>query len=181
MPEVYDFFLDESPEYFDYDTDCQGLGYSSICSTVQLAQVPAPPHPTLFTFESFAEAVALVHPLPTAVTSVPVSPSLSYVSLSDITSTLSLPTILSLPESWASRSPSPIDYENIAGWAEEAEESEPLAAPVDTPPVLIEFPQVPEVPVGTFIFENPVLVAEPAPVPPVAKALVEPPIIRGLI
>ena len=148
MSEVYDFFSDESPEYFDYDADRQGLGFSSICSTAQLAEVPAPPRPTSFTFETFAEAVALAHPLPRPVVSAPVSPSLSYASLSGVTSTSSLPTELSLPESWASRSPSPIDYENIAEWAEEAEESEPLPPPVE-PPQIIEIPPAPEVSPGT--------------------------------
>ena len=148
MSEVYDFFSDESPEYFDYDADRQGLGFSSIRSTAQLAEVPAPPRPTSFTFETFAEAVALAHPLPRPVVSAPVSPSLSYASLSGVTSTSSLPTKLSLPESWASRSPSPIDYENIAEWAEEAEESEPLPPPVE-PPQIIEIPPAPEVSPGT--------------------------------
>ena len=148
MSEVYDFFSDESPEYFDYDADRQGLGVSSIRSTAQLAQVPAPPRSTSFTFETFAEAVAVAHPLPQPAASAPVSPSLSYASLSGVTSTSSLPTELSLPESWASRSPSPIDYENIAGWAEEAEESEPLPPPVE-PPQIIEIPLAPEASAGT--------------------------------
>ena len=159
MSEVYDFTPDESPEYFDYDTDRQGPSYSSIRSTVQLAQVPASPHPTSFTFETFAEAIALAHPLSRLVVSVPVSPSLLYASLSGVTSTSSFPTELSLPESWASRSPSPIDYENIAGWAEETEESEP-------PPPLINPSQ----------FENPTPAAEPAPTSPVAKIPVDPPL-----
>jgi hypothetical protein len=162
VSEVYDFFSDESPEYFDYDADRQGLGLSSIRSTVQLAEVPAPPRPTSFTFETFAEAVALAHPLPRPVRSTPVSPSLSYASLSGVTSTSSLPTELSLPESWASRSPSPIDYENIAGWVEEAEESEPLPPPVEPPQV--EIPQTPEVSAGTPTVE----VTEPeAPAGPI--------------
>ena len=148
MSEVYDFFSDESPEYFDYDADRQGLGFSSILSTAQLAQVLAPPRSTSFTFETFAEAVALAHPLPQPAASAPVSPSLSYASLSGVTSTSSLPTELSLPESWASRSPSPIDYENIAGWVEEAEESEPLPPPVE-PPQIVEIPPAPEVSAGT--------------------------------
>ena len=152
MSKVYDFFSDESPEYFDYDADRQGLGFSSIRSTAQLAQVPAPPRPTSFTFETFAEAVALAHPLPQPAVSAPVSPSLSYASLSGVTSTSSLPTELSLPESWASRSPSPIDYENIAGWVEEAEESEPLPPPVE-PSLIVEVPPAPEVSAGTPIVE----------------------------
>ena len=160
MSEVYDFFSDESPEYFDYDADNQGLGYSSIRSTVQLAQELAPPRPTSFTFETFAEAVALAHPLPRPVASAPVSPSLSYASLSGVTSTSSLPTELSLPESWASRSPSPIDYENIAGWVEEAEESEPLP-PLVEPPQIVEIPPPPEASVGTPVVENPSLAPEP--------------------
>ena len=158
MSEVYDFFSDESPEYFDYDADRQGLGLSSIRSTVQLAEVPAPPRPTSFTFETFAEAVALAHPLPRPVASAPVSPSLSYASLSGVTSTSSLPTELSLPESWASRSPSPIDYENIVGWAEGAEEEEPLPPPVD-PPQIVEVPPTPEASVGTPV-ANPSLATE---------------------
>ena len=180
MSEVYDFFSDESPEYFDYDADRQGLGFSSIRSTAQLAEVPAPPRPTSFTFETFAEAVALAHPLPRPVASAPVSPSLSYASLSGVTSTSSLPTELSLPESWASRSPSPIDYENIAGWVEEAEESEPLPPPVEPPQVIeispapetsVGTPTVevtdPEVPVGPIEFSFPAVdTAWPAPPPP---------------
>ena len=150
MSEVYDFFLDGSPEYFDYDADCQGLGYSSICSTAQLAEVPAPPRPTSFMFKTFAKAVALAHPLPRPAVSALVSPSLSYASLSGVMSTLSLPTELSLPESWASRSPSLIDYENIAGWAEEAEELEPLAAPIDTPQFW-EFPLALEVSAPSYL------------------------------
>ena len=173
MSEVYDFFLDKSPEYFDYDVDRQGLGYSSICSTAQLAKVPAPPCPTSFMFETFAEAVALAHPLPQPAVSALVSPSLSYALLSGVTSTSSLPTELSLPESWASRSPSLIDYKNIAGWAEEAEELEPLAAPIDTPQFW-EFPLALEVSTGTFIFENPVLAAEPASAPPVTEVPADP-------
>ena len=174
MSEVYNFFSDESPEYFDYDVDCQGLGYSSICSTAQLAQVPAPPRPTSFTFETFAEAVALAHPLPRPVASAPVSPSLSYTSLSGVTSMSSLPTDLSLPKSWASRSPSLIDYKNIAGWAEEAEESEPLPPPVNTSQ--FESPPAPEVSADAFIVEAPVPAAEPAPTSLVAKVPVDPPL-----
>ena len=160
MSEVYDFFSDESPEYFDYDADRQGLGLSSICSTVQLAKVPAPPRPSSFTFETFAEAVALAHPLPRPVVSAPVSPSLSYASLSGVTSTSSLPTELSLPESWASRSPSPIDYENIAGWVETAEESEPLPPPVEQPQI-VEIPPPPEASIGTPVVEDPSSTLEP--------------------
>ena len=166
MSKVYDFFSDESPEYFDYDADRQGLGFSSIRSTAQLAQVPAPPRPTSFTFETFAEAVALAHPLPRPAVSTPVSPSLSYASLSGVTSTSSLPTELSLPESWASRSPSPIDYENIAGWVEEAEELEPLPPPVE-PSQIAEIPPAPEVSTGTPTVEA----AEPeAPAGPIEFA-----------
>ena len=157
MSEVYDFFLDESPEYFEYDADCQGLGRISISSPVQLAQVPATPHLTLFTLEEFAAAVALAHPLPGPVASAPVSLSPSYTSLSGVTSPLSLPTELSLPVSWADRSPSPIDYEGISEWAEEAAEVEPPALPLFT-----VFPQVPEGPAAPFIVEN--LAAELAPV-----------------
>jgi hypothetical protein len=57
VSEVYDFFPDESPEYFDYDTDRQGLGRISIGSPVQLAQVSAAPRSTLFTFEEFADTL----------------------------------------------------------------------------------------------------------------------------
>ena len=125
MSEVYDFFSDESPEYFEYDADRQGLGRISIGSPVQLAQVLAAPCSTLFTFEEFAAAVALAHPLPGPVASAPVSPSPSYASLSGVSSPTSLPTELSLPASWADRSPSPIDYEGISKWAEEAAEADP--------------------------------------------------------
>ena len=163
MSEVYDFLADESPEYFDYDADRQGLGSSSIRSTAQLAQVPAPPHSTSFTFETFAEAVALAHPLPQPAASAPVSPSLSYASLSGVTSMSSLPTELSLPESWASRSPSPIDYENIAGWVEEAEESEPLPLPKE-PPQVVEIPPAPEVSAGTPTVEATELEAPVGPI-----------------
>ncbi|KAH9983005.1 hypothetical protein BJV77DRAFT_1073112 [Russula vinacea] len=97
LSEVYDFFSDESPEYFEYDADHQGLGRISIGSPVQLAQVPAAPHSTLFTLEEFAAAVALAHPLPGPVASAPASPSPSYASLSGISSPSSLPTELSLP------------------------------------------------------------------------------------
>ena len=171
MSKVYDFFSDESPEYFDYDADRQGLGFSSIRSTAQLAQVPAPPRPTSFTFETFAEAVALAHPLPQPAVSAPVSPSLSYASLSGVTSTSSLPTELSLPESWASRSPSPIDYENIVGWVEEAEESEP--PPVETPQ--FESPLAPEISADAFT-ETPVSTAEPAPTSLIAEVPAGPPL-----
>ena len=129
MSEVYDFFLDESPKYFDYDTDRQGLRQISIGSPVQLAQVPAAPHSTLFSFEEFVAAVALAHPLPGPVASAPVSPSPSYTSLSGVTSPSSLPTELSLPASWADQSPSPIDYKGISEWAEEAAEADPPALP----------------------------------------------------
>ena len=101
MSKVYDFFSDESPEYFEYDADCQGLGRISIGSPVQLAQVPATPCSMLFSFEEFAAAVALTHPLPGPVASVLVSPSPSYTLLSGVTSPLSLPTELLLPVSWA--------------------------------------------------------------------------------
>ena len=174
MSKVYDFFTDESPEYFDYDVDRQGLGYSSILSTAQLAQVPAPPRPTSFTFETFAEAVALAHPLPRPVASAPVSLSLSYASLSGVTSTSSLPTELSLPESWASRSPSLINYENIAGWAKETEESEPLPPPVNTSQ--FESPPALEVSVDAFIVEASVPAAEPAPTSLVTEVPADPPL-----
>ena len=143
MSKVYDFFSDESPEYFEYNTDCQGLSCISIGSPVQLAQVPATPRSTLFTFEEFAAAVTLAHPLPGPVTSALVSPSPSYTLLSGITSPSSLPTELSLPTSWAEWSPSLIDYEGISGseWAEEAAEVDPPA-----PPLFAVFPQVPEGP-----------------------------------
>ena len=173
MSKVYDFFTDESPEYFDYDVDRQGLCYSSIRSTAQLAQVPAPPRPTSFTFETFAEAVALAHPLPQPVASAPVSPSLSYASLSGVTSMSSLPTELSLPESWASRSLSPINYENITGWAEETEESEPLPPPVNTSQ--FESPLALEVSADAFIVEASASAAEPAPTSLVAEVPADPP------
>ena len=43
VSEVYDFFSDESPKYFEYNADCQGLSRISIGSPVQLAQVLAAP------------------------------------------------------------------------------------------------------------------------------------------
>ena len=159
MSEVYDFFPDESPEYFDYDADRQGLGRISIGSPVQLAQVPAAPRSTLFTFEEFATAVALAHPLPGPVASAPVSPSPSYASLSGVSSPSSLPTELSLPASWADRSPSPIDYEGISEWAEEAAEADPPALPH-----FAVFHRGIENPEAPFVLENPALAAEPAPV-----------------
>ena len=159
MSEVYDFFSDESPEYFDYDADRQGLGRISIGSPVQLAQVPAAPRSTLFTLEEFAAAVALAHPLPGPVASAPVSPSLSYASLTGVSSPSSLPTELSLPASWADRSPSPIDYEGISEWAEEAAEADPPALPH-----FAVFHRGIENPEAPFILENPAPAAEPAPV-----------------
>ena len=159
MSEVYDFFSDESPKYFEYNADRQGLGHISISSPVQLAQVLAAPHSTLFTFEEFAAAVTLAHPLLGPVASAPVSPSLSYASLSGVMSPLSLPTELSLPASWAERSPSPIDYKGILEWAEEAAEVDPPALPL-----FAVFPQVPEGPAAPFVLENLAPVAEPAPV-----------------
>ena len=159
MSEVYDFFSDESPEYFEYDADRQGLGCISIGSPVQLAQVPAAPRSTLFTFEEFMAAVALAHPLPGPVTSAPVSPSPSYASLSGVLSPSSLPTELSLPASWAERSPSPIDYEGISEWAEEAAEADPPALPHFT--VFHRGIDNPEAP---FILENPAPAAELVPV-----------------
>ncbi|KAH9974196.1 hypothetical protein BJV77DRAFT_968412, partial [Russula vinacea] len=159
LSEVYDFFSDESPEYFDYDADHQGLGRISIGSPVQLAQVPAAPRSTLFSFEEFAAAVALAHPLPGPVASAPVSPSLSYASLSGVSSPLSLPTELSLPASWADRSPSPIDYEGISEWAEEAAEADPPALPH-----FAVFHWGIENPEAPFVLENPAPAAEPAPV-----------------
>ena len=173
MSEVYDFTPDESPKYFDYNTDRQGPSYSSIRSTVQLAQVLASPRPTSFTFETFAEAIALTHPLSQPVVSVPVSPSLSYASLSGVTSTSSFPTELSLPESWASRSLSPINYENITGWAEETEESEPLPPPVNTSQ--FESPLALEVSADAFIVEASASAAEPAPTSLVAEVPADPP------
>ena len=155
MSEVYDFSPDESPEYFDYDADRQGLGFPPVGPPVQLAQVPASPRSTTFTFESFAVAVATAHPLPAPVASVPVSPFLSYTSLTGVTPS-SLPTELSLPESWASRSPSPIDYENIEGWTEETGEA---TSPADA----LEFPQAPEAPTDPPVFENPVIEEQPSP------------------
>ena len=159
MSEVYDFFSDESPEYFDYDADRQGLGRISIGSPVQLAQVPAAPHSTLFSFEEFAAAVTLAHPLPGPVASAPVSPSPSYASLSGVLSPSSLPTELSLPVSWADRSPSPIDYEGISEWAEEAAEADPPALPH-----FAVFHWGIDNPEAPFVLENPAPVAEPAPV-----------------
>ena len=159
MSEVYDFFPDESPEYFDYDADRQGLGRISIGSPVQLAQVPAAPRSTLFSFEEFAAAVALAHPLPGPVASAPVSLSPSCASLSGVSSPSSLPTELSLPASWADRSPSPIDYEGISEWAEEAAEADPPALPH-----FQVFHRGIDNPEAPFILENPALAAEPAPV-----------------
>ena len=159
MSEVYNFFLDESPEYFEYDADRQGLGHISIGSPVQLAQVLAAPHSMLFTFEEFAAAVALAHPLLGPVTSAPVFLSLSYASLSGVTSPLSLPIELSLPTFWAERSPSPINYKGISEWAKEAAEADPPALPL-----FAVFPQVPEGPVALFVLENLTPVAELAPV-----------------
>ena len=158
MSEVYDFFSDESPKYFDYDADRQGLGRISIGSPVQLAQVPAAPRSTLFTFEEFAAAVALAHPLPGPVASAPVSPSPSYALLSGVTSPLSLPTELSLPVSWADRSPLPIDYEGISEWAEEAAEADPPALPH-----FAVFHRGLDRPEAPFIVENPAPVAESVP------------------
>ena len=158
MSEVYNFFADESPEYFDYDADHQGLGHISIGSPVQLAQVPAASRSTLFSFEDFAAAVALAHPLPGPVASAPVSPSLSYTSLSGVTSPSSLPTELSLPASWADRSPSPIDYEGISEWAEEAAEADPPALPH-----FAIFHRGIDNPEAPFIVENPAPAEEPAP------------------
>ena len=158
MSEVYDFFSNESPEYFEYDADRQGLGRISIGSPVQLAQVPAAPHSTLFTFEEFATAVALAHPLPGLVASAPVSPSPSYASLSGVSSPSSLPTELSLPASWADRSPSPIDYEGISEWAEEATEADPPALPH-----FAVFHRGIDNPEAPFILETPAPVAEPEP------------------
>ena len=159
MSEVYDFSSDESPEYFDYDADRQGLGRISIGSPVQLAQVPAAPCSTLFSFEEFAAAVALAHPLPEPVASAPVSPSPSYASLSGVSSPLSLPTELSLPASWADRSPSPINYEGISKWAEEATEADPPALPH-----FAVFHRGIDNPEAPFIVENPAPAEEPAPV-----------------
>ena len=102
------------------------------------------------------------------------SPSLSYASLSGVTSTSSLPTELSLPESWASKSLSPINYENITSWAEETEESEPLPPPVNTSQ--FESPPAPEVSVDAFIVEASVPAAEPAPTSLVAEVLADPPL-----
>ena len=159
MSEVYDFFPDESPEYFDYDANRQGLGRISIGSPVQLAQVPAAPRSTLFTPEEFAAAVALAHPLPGPVASAPVSPSPSHASLSGVSSPSSLPTELSLPASWADRSPSPIDYEGISEWAEEAAEADPPALPH-----FAIFHQGISNPEAPFVLENPAPAEEPAPV-----------------
>ena len=118
-----------------------------------------PPPSMLFTFEEFAAAVALAHPLPGPVASALVSPSPSYTLLSGITSPSSLPTELSLPASWAEWSPSLIDYEGISEWAKEAAEADPPA-----PPLFAVFPQVPEGPAAPFILENPAPVTELAPV-----------------
>ena len=159
MSEVYDFFSDESPKYFDYDADRQGLGRISIGSPVQLAQVPAAPRSTLFTLEEFAAAVALAHPLPGPVASAPVSPSPSYDSLSGVSSPSSLPTELSLPASWADRSPSPINYEGISEWAEEAAEADPPALPH-----FAIFHRGIDNPEAPFIVENPAPAEEPVPV-----------------
>ena len=162
MSEVYNFFPDEPPKYFDYNADRQGLGRISIGSPVQLAQVSAAPRSTLFTFEEFATAVALAHPLPGPVASAPVSPS-SYASLSGVTSPSSLPTELSLPASWADRSPSPIDYEGISEWAEEAAEADP--------PALLYFGVFPQIPAPSEVPEAPPIefsfpAGEPAQPPP---------------
>ena len=157
MSEVYNFFLDESPKYFEYEADCQGLSHISIGSPVQLAQVLATPCSTLFTFEEFAAAVTLTHPLSGPVTSMPVSPSLSYTSLSGITSLSSLPTELLLPASWADWSPSPIDYEGISEWAEEATEVDPPALPH-----FAVFHQGLDGPEAPFVLENLAPVAKPA-------------------
>ena len=167
MSEVYDFFPDESPKYFDYNADRQGLRRISIGSPVQLAQVPAAPRSTLFTFEEFVAAVALAHPLPGPVASAPVSPSPSYASLSGVTSPSSLPTELSLPTSWADRSPSPIDYEGISEWAEEAAEADPPALPYFGVFPQIPAPlEVPEAPPIEFSFPA----VEPAQSPPTEQS-----------
>ena len=66
VSENYDYSLNESLEYFDYDTDCQGFSYPRISSlsSIQLAQVPAPPLPLLLTpLKELAEVAAAVSPV----------------------------------------------------------------------------------------------------------------------
>jgi hypothetical protein len=125
VSEVYDFALDESPEYFDYDADRQGFSFPRIgsLSPIQLAQVPAPPLPLLLSpLEQLAEAAAAlssVEETPASPELVwPSPPTLTYNEVSPASSVTEEP--VSTPSSWSAeviseheRSPSPIDYNNI--------------------------------------------------------------------
>jgi hypothetical protein len=115
VSENYDFFPDESPEYFDYDADRQGLPSIRIgsLSPIQLGQVATPPSSLLLSpLAQLAEAAAALASTPASPELVWPSPTtLTYSSLTSVepTSTPSSPR----PQSDSERSPSPIDYENI--------------------------------------------------------------------
>ena len=117
-----------------------------------------PPVPRYSRLRSLQQLSPSLTPFQDRSLSAPVSPSLSCASLSGVTSPSSLPTELSLPTSWADWSPSPIDYEGISEWAEEAAEADPPALPHFT--VFHRGINNPEAP---FIVENPASAAEPAP------------------
>ena len=110
MSEVYDYFSDKSPEYFDYDTDRQGLLSIRIgsLSPIQLGQVATPPSSLLLSpLAQLAEAAA-------ALASTPASPELVWPSPPTLTYTsLSVEPVSSPSSLTNTRSPSPIDYEGI--------------------------------------------------------------------
>ena len=94
-------------------------------SPIQLAQAPAPPLPLLLSpLEQLAEAAAAlssVEETPASPELVwPSPPTLTYNTVSPVSSALSLTEEVTTPSSWSAeviseleRSPSPIDYDNI--------------------------------------------------------------------
>ena len=125
MSDIYDYSPDESLEYFDYDADRQGFSFPCIgsLSPIQLAQAPAPPLPLLLSpLEQLAEVAAaasleLVAPAAPPVENTLASPELVWPSPPTIMysawSSVEPTSTPSSPHFGPSRSPSPINYENI--------------------------------------------------------------------
>ena len=110
VSEVYDYSADESPEYFEYDADRQGIPYIRIgsLSPIQLGQVATPPSSLLLSpLAQLAEAAATL-------ASTPASPELIWPSPPTLTyMLLSAKPASPLSSRVSTRSPSPIDYKEI--------------------------------------------------------------------
>jgi hypothetical protein len=110
VSEVYNYSVDESPEYFEYDADRQGILSIRIgsLSPIQLGQVATPLSSLLLSpLAQLAEAAATLASTPASPELIwPLPPTLTYTSLSAEPAS----SLLSLV---STRSPSPIDYEEI--------------------------------------------------------------------